>query len=84
MHSKKPGPSYYSDEGPPESIPGNLEQVPEAVPKDEAFHTYANRPYTVFGKTYVPVVNREPFRERGIASWYGRKFQGQKTASGEP
>ncbi|HST00714.1 MAG TPA: septal ring lytic transglycosylase RlpA family protein [Usitatibacter sp.] len=84
MHSKKAGPSYYSDDGPPESIPGNLDQVPEAVPKDEAFHKYANRPYTVFGKTYVPVVNREPFRERGIASWYGRKFQGQKTASGEP
>ena len=84
MHSKKPGPSYYSDDGPPDSIPGNLDQVPEAVPRDEAFHKYANRPYTVFGKTYVPVVNREPFRERGIASWYGRKFQGQKTASGEP
>ncbi|HSS26911.1 MAG TPA: septal ring lytic transglycosylase RlpA family lipoprotein, partial [Usitatibacter sp.] len=49
MHSKKPGPSYYSDDGPPDSIPGNLDQVPEAVPRDEPFHKYANRPYTVFG-----------------------------------
>jgi rare lipoprotein A len=54
------------------------------VPRDEPFHKYANRPYTVFGKTYVPVVSREPTRQRGIASWYGKKFQGQKTASGEP
>src|SRR6185312_255934 len=77
-------PSYYADDGPPESIPSNLDQIPEAVPKSEPFHRGANKPYTVFGKTYVPVVNKEPFRERGIASWYGKKFQGQKTASGEP
>jgi rare lipoprotein A len=37
----------------------------------------------VFGQTYVPIVNKEPRRERGMASWYGRKFQGQKTSSGE-
>jgi rare lipoprotein A len=75
---------YYSDDGPPEKVPDGLEQVPDAVPRDEAFNKFANRPYTVFGVTYVPVVDREPFRQRGLASWYGRKFQGQKTASGEP
>jgi rare lipoprotein A len=75
---------YYSDDGPPQSIPDGLERLPDAVPRDEAFSRSANRPYTVFGQTYVPVVDREPFRQRGIASWYGRKFQGQKTASGEP
>jgi rare lipoprotein A len=81
-----PAPSgkYYSDDGPPESIPGNLDAIPNAVPRDEPFHRYANRPYTVFGQTYVPVVNKEPYKQRGIASWYGKKFQGQKTASGEP
>jgi rare lipoprotein A len=77
-------PSYYSDDGPPESVPSNLADVPDAVARDEPYHRYANRPYTVFGKTYTPVLNKEPTRERGIASWYGRKFQGQKTASGEP
>jgi peptidoglycan lytic transglycosylase len=76
--------SYYADDGPPESVPSNLADVPDAVPRDEPYHRYANRPYTVFGKTYTPVLNKEPTRERGIASWYGRKFQGQKTASGEP
>jgi rare lipoprotein A len=76
--------AYYADDGPPESVPDGLDQVPDAVPRDEAFNRFANRPYTVFGMTYVPVVDREPFRQRGLASWYGRKFQGQKTASGEP
>jgi len=77
-------PKYYSDDGPPEKVPDGLDAVPEAVPHDEAFNKFANRPYTVFGQTYTPAVNREPFKQRGIASWYGRKFQGQKTASGEP
>jgi rare lipoprotein A len=75
--------AYYADDGPPESVPEGLDQVPDAVPRDEAFNRFANKPYTVFGVTYVPVVDREPFKQRGLASWYGRKFQGQKTASGE-
>jgi peptidoglycan lytic transglycosylase len=84
---KAPGgkkPSYYSDDGPPAVLPDNLEQVPDAQPRDEPFHRYANRPYTVFGQTYTPVVNRDAFKQRGLASWYGKKFQGQPTASGEP
>ena len=75
---------YYADDGPPERVPDNLMQIPDATPADEPFHKYANRPYTVFGQTYVPVANKEPRKERGIASWYGRKFQGQRTSSGEP
>jgi rare lipoprotein A len=81
---KTVSPKYYSDDGPPETVPENLASIPDAVPRDEPFHRYANRPYTVFGHTYVPVVNKDPYRQRGIASWYGRKFHGQKTASGEP
>lgn len=84
--SKKPETTsgkYYSDDGPPASVPDNLDGVPDAVPRDEPFHKYANRPYTVFGQTYAPVVNKDPHRERGIASWYGKKFHGQKTSSGE-
>jgi rare lipoprotein A len=76
-------PSYYSDDGPPESVPADLASVPDAVPRDEPFHKFANRPYTVFGRSYAPVVNKEPLRERGMASWYGKKFHGQKTSSGE-
>ncbi len=76
-------PSYYSDDGPPESVPINLAEIPDAVPVDEPFHRGASRPYTVFGRTYVPVINNDPFRQTGVASWYGRKFHGQKTAIGE-
>ena len=81
--AKPLSPKYYSNDGPPESVPENLAQIPDAVPRDEPFHRFANRPYTVFGLTYVPVVNKEPVKERGMASWYGRMFHGRKTASGE-
>jgi rare lipoprotein A len=81
--AQEPSGKYYLDDGPPESIPEGLADMPNAVPREEPFHKFANRPYTVFGRTYVPVVNRERTRERGIASWYGRKFHGQKTSSGE-
>jgi rare lipoprotein A len=84
--SKTPAPSggkYYQDDGPPERVPDGLADLPDAVPTDEAFHRFANRPYTVFGQTYVPVLDKEPRKERGLASWYGRKFHGQRTSSGE-
>ncbi|MBI3714843.1 MAG: septal ring lytic transglycosylase RlpA family protein [Betaproteobacteria bacterium] len=74
---------YYLDDGPGENAPANLDQIPDAVPKEEPLHRGANRPYTVFGKTYVPNVSTQPFRQEGVASWYGRKFHGQKTSNGE-
>src|SRR5688572_22100685 len=74
---------YYKDDGPHETPPPGVAQVPDAVPRAEPLHRYANRPYTVFGRDYVPLVKLEPFRQRGLASWYGRRFHGQKTASGE-
>ncbi len=82
----KPAPGggkYYADDGPPERVPDDVAAIPDAVPRDEPYHRYANRPYTVFGRTYVPLVNDDAYRERGLASWYGRKFHGQKTSSGE-
>ncbi|MGZ5569997.1 MAG: septal ring lytic transglycosylase RlpA family protein [Usitatibacter sp.] len=81
--SEPSGGKYYSDDGPPFLVPDNLDGIADAVPREEPFHRFANRPYTVFGQTYVPVVDRQPTKERGLASWYGRKFHGQKTSSGE-
>jgi len=75
---------YYKDDGPHETPPANLGAVPDAVPRVEPLHRYANRPYTVFGRDYVPLARRQPFRQRGLASWYGKRFHGQRTASGEP
>ena len=74
---------YYQDDGPPQALPDGLDQLPDAVPRREPFNKFANRPYTVFGESYVPVVDEEPYKQRGLASWYGRKFHGQKTSSGE-
>jgi rare lipoprotein A len=58
--------------------------VAQPIPRPEPLNTRANRPYVVFGKTYMPMTELAPWRERGMASWYGRKFHGQKTSSGEP
>ena len=79
-----PGSSkYYLDDGPGERPPANLDAIPDAVPRAEPLHRFANRPYSVFGREYVPATSLRPYRERGVASWYGRKFHGQKTSSGE-
>lgn len=76
---------YYQDDGPGDDIPPNLMEVPDAVVKAEPYvKSRANQPYTVLGKTYTPIVNDAPFQQRGIATWYGKKFHGQRTSSGEP
>jgi rare lipoprotein A len=76
-------PGYYKDDGPGENVPSNLDSIPEARPRLEALSRSANRPYTVFGREYVPATSLRPYKERGIASWYGRKFHNQKTSNGE-
>ncbi len=78
------GGGYYKDDGPGRNIPGNLDQVPDAVPKAEPLHRYANDTYKVLGKTYQPMPADRPYKEKGLASWYGRKFHGKNTSSGEP
>jgi rare lipoprotein A len=74
---------YYQDDGPGTNPPPNLRDVPDAVVRNEPYAKYANRPYAVFGITYTPLLNDEPFTQRGVASWYGVKFHGQRTSSGE-
>ena len=74
---------YYLDDGPDENPPANLDAVPDAEPKPEPLHRYANNPYTVFGRDYVPDQKLKPYKKRGTASWYGRRFHGQNTSSGE-
>jgi len=78
------GGGYYQDDGPGDNAPANLDQIEDAEPKLEPLHRFANNPYTVFGQQYVPYKALAPYRQRGIGSWYGRKFHGQRTSSGEP
>jgi len=74
---------YYLDDGPETHPPANLDAVPDAVPRQEPLHRYANRPYAALGNTYTPQTTRRAHSEEGLASWYGRRFHGKKTASGE-
>lgn len=74
---------YYQDDGPGDDTPENIEAIPDAIPRVEPLHRFANKPYTVFGKDYTPRRAPDGYRERGVASWYGKKFHGQKTSSGE-
>jgi rare lipoprotein A len=74
---------YYQDDGPGENPPPNLADMPDADVRNEPYSTRSNRPYVVFGKTYTPITNDKPFTQRGVSSWYGKKFHGQKTSSGE-
>jgi rare lipoprotein A len=74
---------FYKGDGPGDNAPANLDAIPDAEPRPEALNRFANRPYSVFGREYVPATSLRPYRERGVASWYGRMFHGQKTAIGE-
>ena len=78
----RPG-GYYKDDGPGEHPPANLDALPDAIAKLEPLNRFANRPYSVFGVDYVPATSLRPYRERGLASWYGRKFHNQRTSTGE-
>ena len=80
---QKRGGGYYKDDGPGDDIPDGLDDLPDAEPRSEPLHRFANRPYVVLGKAYTPKTAVEPFRQRGIGSWYGKKFHGQKTSIGE-
>ncbi|MYM89722.1 septal ring lytic transglycosylase RlpA family protein [Rugamonas sp. FT82W] len=74
---------YYQDDGPGDAPPANLADVPDADVRNDPLLPYSNRPYVVFGKTYTPITGNQPFTQIGIGSWYGKKFHGQRTSSGE-
>ena len=75
-------PTSQRDSGP--STPVSVDHVPDAVPKYEE-RTRAGNPesYVVLGKRYHVMKESTGYVERGIASWYGRKFHGRKTSNGE-
>ncbi|SDD74671.1 rare lipoprotein A [Variovorax sp. CF079] len=79
------GPGIGRD-GPDANPPAGLGQVPDAEPRVEAIRSSGgtSKPYVVLGRSYVPITDDRPWRETGLASWYGRKFHNQSTASGEP
>lgn len=71
-------------DGPPDSIDYEWHEIADAVPKDEPKSRYGNpESYVVFGKRYKVMQSAAGFTQKGIASWYGSKFHGQRTSSGE-
>ena len=75
---------YFEDDGPPKRASVDVASIDNAVPRAEPLSKYGNRPYIVHGKTYYSLKNANSYKERGIASWYGKKFHGRRTSSGEP
>ena len=71
-------------DGPPSNPPPDVRNVPDAVPRDEPLSKYGNpESYEVNGKRYAVLKERKGYIARGVASWYGRKFHGRRTSSGE-
>ncbi len=65
--------------------PPDVSHIPNAVPKPEPRSRYGNpKSYVVFGERYYTLPTSKGYRKRGLASWYGTKFHGKRTSSGEP
>jgi len=85
----KPGPANPAErDGPPSAAEApslaELAALPDPVPQVEPIREGGpNKPYTVLGQSYEPLTKDVPLKERGVASWYGKKFHGRRTASGE-
>lgn len=78
-----PRKATQDDGPPPQDI--DVNHIPNAVPKVEPLSRYGNpSAYEVFGKKYKVMEKSHGYSARGIASWYGKKFHGKRTSSGEP
>ncbi|GMR18571.1 MAG: septal ring lytic transglycosylase RlpA family protein [Gammaproteobacteria bacterium] len=74
---------YYQDDGPHSQPHINVDAIANAIPRSEPLSKSGNDPYVVFGKEYTPMASTQGYKERGVASWYGKKFHGNNTSSGE-
>lgn len=74
---------YYKDDGPPDRHPVDIDSIPEPVPREEPRSRTGNDPYVALGRRYEPMDAADGYRETGTASWYGKRFHGKRTSSGE-
>ena len=75
-------PSGVRDSAPDRKL--DPDTIVDAVPRDEPRSRYGNpKSYAVFGRRYQVMESSAGHREKGIASWYGSKFHGRRTSSGE-
>ncbi|MRI33578.1 septal ring lytic transglycosylase RlpA family lipoprotein [Endozoicomonas sp. OPT23] len=68
-------------DGPPKEK-RDISQIPDAVPRVHNGEL-KDSPYTLNGITYTPMPSANGYEEVGVASWYGTKFHGKRTANGE-
>ena len=73
---------FYKNDGPGKRNV-DIDSIPNAVPKNEPFVPTTLNPYEINGKTYVPLKSTGAYLEEGRASWYGRRYHGKKTSTGE-
>ena len=74
---------YYLDDGPGENAPANIDSIPNATLRTEQPSVRANKPYMALGRQYTPMTSYAPYKKQGIASWYGKRYHGKKTSTGE-
>ena len=74
---------FYLNDGPLDFDPETVRKTPDAVPRKEPLNQWAMKPYTVLDKTYYPMTRLAAFRQEGVGSWYGRRYHGKPTSSGE-
>lgn len=79
----KRGGGYYLDDGPGDGPQPDFDAIADAVPRYEPPMARANRPYSAMGVKYTPMTEFQPYKAQGIASWYGKRYHGQKTSTGE-
>ncbi len=78
-------PYVEPSDGPPVYTPPDIAYLPNPTPRDEPKSQRGNPPtYTVRGKTYHVMDSSAGYQATGNASWYGKKFHGRLTSSGEP
>jgi len=80
--SNKAG-GYYLDDGPGANPPQDIDSIPNAVPRKEPLLDRSNKPYKALGAVYTPMTRYQPYKISGVASWYGKRYHGKKTSSGE-
>jgi len=77
--------SFFSQQDSAPAHPVDVSNVANAIPRVEPHSRYGNpKSYVVFGQRYYVKKSSLNHIERGVASWYGTKFHGRRTSSGEP
>jgi rare lipoprotein A len=74
---------YYLDDGPGDNTSIDIASIPDAQPRTEKLLVSSNKPYQALGQKYIPMKTYAPYAKQGVASWYGKRYHGRKTSSGE-